>query len=363
MNLKTDAWEEFFLHDLYKVEMGNGFDKNKMDYFNPSVNFVSRVSYNNGIDDFVDYVDGVEPYNAGLLTVALGGSYLGACFVQDKPFYTAQNVAVLTPLFKEMTHTVNLFISTLVRFECKSKYYAFGRELNAHIGRDFSIKLPIISNGIPDWKFIDNYVKHLNHKPITTKIKRNTLPQLDISDWESFQIKRLFIMLNGKGITQEEIAENEGDFIAVQSSEENNGVMGKIDLDYCKLMNYSYTEKPCLTVARSGSAGFVSYQFSGCVVGDSAKILLLPDDIATETNYLFLQTLLTANRFKYSYGRKVTEDKYLNEYISLPIKHNTDGSAFVDETQRFSDDGFVPDWDFMEKYINSLPYSDRLKIE
>lgn len=29
-------------------------------------------------------------------------------------------------------------------------------------------------------------------------------------------------MLNGKGITQEEIAENEGDFVAVQSGEDNN---------------------------------------------------------------------------------------------------------------------------------------------
>ena len=103
--------------------------------------------------------------------------------------------------------------------------------------------------------------------------------------------------MNGKGITQEEIDENPGDFAAVQSAEENNGVMGKIDLDYCKSMNYTFTEKPCLTVARSGSAGFVSYQVFGCVVGDSAKILLLPDEIATETNYLFLRTLLTANRF------------------------------------------------------------------
>ncbi len=38
-------------------------------------------------------------------------------------------------------------------------------------------------------------------------------------------------------------------------------------------MGYTYTEKPCLTVARSGSAGFVSFQINGCAVGDSANIL------------------------------------------------------------------------------------------
>ncbi len=177
---------------------------------------------------------------------------------------------------------------------------------------------------------------------------------LDVQKWKSFPVNRLFTMLNGKGITQEEIADNEGDFIAVQSAEENNGVMGKIDLDYCKSMKYTYSEKPCLTVARSGSAGFVSYQAKGCVVGDSAKILLLPDDIASENVYLFLQTILTANRFKYTYGRKVTEGKYMNDVIDLPIDCKKDGTPSLDKTKRFSDDGYIPDWQFMEKYIKSL---------
>lgn len=177
---------------------------------------------------------------------------------------------------------------------------------------------------------------------------------LDVQKWKSFPVNRLFTMLNGKGITQEEITDNEGDFIAVQSAEESNGVMGKIDLDYCKSMKYTYSEKPCLTVARSGSAGFVSYQAKGCVVGDSAKILLLPDDIASENIYLFLQTILTANRFKYTYGRKVTEGKYMNDVIDLPIGYKKDGTPSLDKTKRFSDDGYIPDWQFMERYIRSL---------
>lgn len=177
---------------------------------------------------------------------------------------------------------------------------------------------------------------------------------LNVSEWKPFQVGKLFTMLNGKGITQEEIADNEGDFIAVQSGEENNGVMGKIDLNYCKQMKYTYSEKLCLTVARSGSAGFVSFQANGCVVGDSAKILLLSDDIASMEVYTFLQSVLTANRFKYTYGRKVTEDKYLNDLIDLPVLHNIDGTPFIDDTKKYSDEGYVPDWQFMEDYIKSL---------
>ena len=182
MNLDTSNWKPFLLSKLYIICMGNGFDKNKMIFDNPEINFVSRVSYNNGVDCKVEKVEYVKPYKAGLLTVALGGSYLGSCFIQEDPFYTAQNVAILEPRKKEMTHSVNLFISSLIRHESKIKYYAFGRELNSHINTDFNIKLPIkydedgtpfidesnefSENGlVPDWEFMDKYINSLHHKP------------------------------------------------------------------------------------------------------------------------------------------------------------------------------------------------------
>ena len=63
----------------------------------PTVNFVGRSSENNGVTAFVDEIEGTEPYKEGNLTVALGGEYLGSCFIQDYPFYTSQNVNVLIP--------------------------------------------------------------------------------------------------------------------------------------------------------------------------------------------------------------------------------------------------------------------------
>ena len=82
--------------------------------------------------------------------------------------------------------------------------------------------------------------------------------------------------------------------------------------------------------------------------------------MATTEHYLFIQTLLTANRFKYTYGRKVTAEKYLNDVIDLPVQHNEDGSFLIDSSHKYSDEGYIPDWEFMENYIKSLPYGDRL---
>lgn len=215
-------------------------------------------------------------------------------------------------------------------------------------------------NNEPDWEWMKNYIKSLHHNPLTTKNKSKKVMSLDINNWKTFTIGDILIMKNRKGITKEEIDENPGDFTVVQSGEENNGVLGKIDFDYCKQMQYTYSLKPCLTVARSGSAGFVSFQKYGCVVGDSAKILLLNDDVATPEHYLFLQTILLANKFKYAYGRKVTENKYLAEEIKLPVVHNSDGTLYIDATYQYSKEGYVPDWEFIDNYIKSLPYGDRL---
>lgn len=161
---------------------------------------------------------------------------------------------------------------------------------------------------------------------------------LDTSKWGTFHVGDIFTIKNGKGITKEEIENNPGDFIAVQSGEENNGCIGKIDKQYCMDCGYVVSNEACLTVARSGSAGFVSYQKNGCVVGDSAKILeLKTPDKNSDNVMLFLQGILTRLRFKYTYGRKVTYDKYASEVIKLPI----------------SDDG-SPDWNFMESYMRTL---------
>ena len=161
---------------------------------------------------------------------------------------------------------------------------------------------------------------------------------LDISNWQEFKVSDILSIYNGKGITQEEIDDNPGTLEAVQSGEENNGVLGYIDLEYCKSKGYTYTMEKCLTVARSGSAGFVAYHGDGCVVGDSAKILILKDkNNRTEYVYLFIRTILMANKYKYCYGRKVTEEKYNLEKLMLPVKEN-----------------MTPDWGYMETYISKL---------
>lgn len=180
--IKVNTWKEFYLHKLFDVSMGNGIDAISTTTDNPKYNYVSRDSNGNGVVGFVDEIEEYPPFPAGAMSLALGGSFLGSCFIQKEPFYTAQNVGVLQEKEPLSIHA-KLFIATLIRNECKIKYQGFGRELNSHFRKDFTIKLPVkMRRGefvydetkmysdqgyTPDWEWIENYMKNL---PYSDKI-------------------------------------------------------------------------------------------------------------------------------------------------------------------------------------------------
>ena len=157
--LNTQSWKYFLLKDICDISMGNKLDARDMTTDDPVYNFVGRSESDNGISLIVDKVETVEPYPAGCITVALGGS-LGSTYLQVKPFYTSQNVSVLK-FSDEVSDHAKLFLCTLIHNETLYKYFPFGRELNSHIRNDFGFTLPVNFKGEPDWQFMENYIKAL----------------------------------------------------------------------------------------------------------------------------------------------------------------------------------------------------------
>lgn len=106
----------------------------------------------------VDRIENIEPYKPGDMTLALGGHYLGSCFIQKEPFYTSQNVNVLRAR-KDISFNCKLFISTMIFKESQLYYKAFENELNRHVNKGFSILLPVDKNGDPDWGYMENFIE------------------------------------------------------------------------------------------------------------------------------------------------------------------------------------------------------------
>ncbi len=158
IDIKT--WKNFHLYDLFYIDSGSKLDKIKMKEINPTINFVGRSGINNGVTTKVDKIEGLEPYPKGYLTLSLGGAYLGSCFVQEKEFYTSQNVVVLIPK-TEMNIYVKQFICAIVFKEGNTHYRAFIDELNKHIKRDFEFPLPVKKDETIDFKYMEEYIKTL----------------------------------------------------------------------------------------------------------------------------------------------------------------------------------------------------------
>lgn len=335
MNLNIKEWKEFLVGEVFECSTTSALDINAS--VEGDIPYITRSAVNNGLTGRCGNDEKIVKGNC--ITIGAEGK---VAFYQSEDFIPG--VKIYTLRHPELNAINGMFIVTILN---RSVYlYSYGRARVVEKLKSEVIRLPVTDKKTVDWKFMEDYILSLKHKPVTTAKKR-VRAGLDTENWEEFKIGQIFNILNGKGITEEEILFNPGEFCAVQSGEENNGVMGQIDKDYCVAKKYTLTDKPCLTVARSGSAGFVSFHAQGCVVGDSAKILLLKDERhATKFVYLFLRTILMANKYKYTYGRKVTEEKYLNEKIKLPITRKNG------EIQ--------PDWSFMERYMQSLLYSDRI---
>ena len=183
--IDVSGWGEFKLVDIAKLTNGNKFDKNKMSRDNASINFVSRTGFNNGVSDFVDEIDGIEPYPEGAITLALGGS-VGSTFVQTAPFYTGQNVGVIE--FENKSFLAKQFVAAVLTKTCSIQFSAFKNEINKHFKRDLTIPLPLKSSADPsnytqddiDWDYMESFMSRFKKLAKNCVERLTSTPDCDI---------------------------------------------------------------------------------------------------------------------------------------------------------------------------------------
>ncbi|MEG1673094.1 MAG: restriction endonuclease subunit S [Alistipes sp.] len=345
-------WTEFNINTFFDISYGNKLDMCQMEETADGIHFVTRTATNNGIGGYVKVVNYAESYPARCLTVALGGS-IGSTFLQQKIFYTSQNVAVLKPKL-ELSDEVLLFVATLIQKESEKRFVAFGRELNKHIKVDFTIKLPAIKGEepiTPDWNNIELFAKKYIISILPSRSRKVFLGEYDRkpilptpislnnSKWDWFSVKDIFpIIEKCKCSNATEFLEDGDDIAYIGAKKSNNGVMRYVNYDESLI-----TKGNCIVFIGDGqgSVGYCTYQ---------------PNDFIGSTTLLagyskhlnvyvaqFLITVLDLERYRYSFGRKYKKDVIKSSRIKLPATQNGD-----------------PDWNFMENYIKSLPYSSNI---
>lgn len=329
------------ISELFEVYYGVNLELNRMQQTNDvtGINFVSRTAKNNGVSAIVKKLEGLEPIPAGMLSVAGGGSVLET-FLQPKPFYSGRDLYYLKPLI-EMTDQEKLFYCMCIK---ANKYkYSYGRQANRTL-RDILV---------PDTSEIPKEIKQVDLNRFDEASKPIIQKQmvLDVSKWKYFSIGDLFHVILGTPLHKNNMKALKIKFYDVKAdglipyvtrTGTNNGIdvfVNKDEIVSNDLDSYIAKGK-VLTIGAEGFKTF--FQESDFLTGN--KVNILQNDYLNKYNASFLSSILNkAIKNNFNYGRGLVKSRLEVVKIKLPV-----------------DEKGEPDWEFMENYIKSIPYSSSI---
>ena len=325
------------LEEIFDLWYGVNLELVNCEQVPNGIPFVSRQSIGNGIVGYVMPID-KTPNPAHTLSIAGSGSVLST-FYHDYEYYSGRDVYIAKPK-QELTKEQMIYYAYVIE---QNKYrYSFGRQANKTMK---NILVPDIDE-LPDFV---NKVSVLNcefeKEPILNeKIKLNT------DNWKWFRYDEIFDIKKGFYNKKPENDIN-GNIPFIGATFFNNGITSFHNIETIKSTsktgkdnNAPITEKifkpNCMTVSNNGSVGFAFYQPKEFTCTHDVNPLYLKHKELNVYIAMFLCTLIETDKYRWAYGRKWRPKRMPNSLIKLPV--TTEG---------------LPDWQFMEDYIKSLPYS------
>lgn len=185
---------------------------------------------------------------------------------------------------------------------------------------------------------MEDFIKSLHHKPLTTKNKLEHVRNLNTSLWKEFRIGDYFDIHPTKAIPGLSADDCVGRGVPlVVNSAENNGIAGLCDLPP--------TENGGIITFSDTTDGNTFFLQPSPFIGFAHVQGMYPKTRKWSLRELlfFSSVLMYDAKGRYNYGRKMRRDLIEETVIKLPA--DTNGN---------------PDWQFMEDYIKSLPYGDRM---
>ncbi|MDI9359154.1 MAG: restriction endonuclease subunit S [Phycisphaerales bacterium] len=183
-----------------------------------------------------------------------------------------------------------------------------------------------------------NYSTFLLSNRLTNQIKLDSFAQTEIelqtNKWQYFKLDgTLFTITGSKTMPLLELEEyGKGKYAYVTTQATNNGVEGFYDF---------YTEEGNVLTVDSAVLGYCSYQPFNFSASDHVE-KLIPKFEMNKYVGLFLVTIMNLEQYRYNYERKCSQSRMKQINIKLPAKNG------------------LPDFDYMENFIKSLPYSSSI---
>lgn len=335
MKLDIDSWIEFRLGDLFaEMYKAEAHVKGDLECFNAptekTIRFISRTEMNNGCDCYVlnNEITGIEEGNA----IAIGDT-TATSFYQSDRFVCGDHMVICRADWLNL-YTALFLISILKQEKYK---YSYGRAFKMDLISNTIIKLPSTPDNEPDWNYMEQYIKSIKHKRLSTANQgRYSSLILGVENWVEFCVGDLFEVKKGKRLTSDD--QTDGDTPYIGAIDSNNGVANYIGQG-------AIHDGNTISLSYNGSVGEAFYQPKPFWATDDVNVLYFRKENGVAFNKyiaLFICAVLRQEKYRYSYGRKWVLESMKSTIIKLPEKSGK------------------PDWCYMENYMKSLPYGDRI---
>ena len=299
------------LSELFDIE--RGVRLTKADQEPGDIPLVTAGEDNYGINGYI--LNGKSKLFKNAITVDM---FCHAVY-RDYEFYCDDNIIVLTPK-NEIKLNELLYYSLCI---CQNKYkFGYGRQLR--LSRLDEIKLPA---EVPDWVY---EVKEPDLSKYKESFSYNQTPELNTDNWQEFKLTDLFNIIKGNNATQ---SGPEKTYPYISSSSTNNGVSDYRESD-------KYHPGGLLTVSANGACMDTFYQSEDFISCSDVNVLYPKSDNFNKYNAMFFIPILELEKFRFGYGRKSSLERVKQLIIKLPATPEGE-----------------PDYQFMEDYIKTLPYS------
>ena len=312
---------------LFNVYYGHSLELNRLEKMSRKeggIAFVSRKMGDNGISAYVAPIPNIAPSPAGLLTCALGGNGVMSTFLQEEPFYSGRDVALLQPIVNMAKQQLLFYCFCLL----SNRYrFSYGRQANRTLK---NILVPSLEE-IPIYVSQTDINRYEGCDNTATIIPPAALA---LRKWKSFNLASLFDILKGQRLTKANMLPGELPYIG--ASDTSNGVTARIG-------QLAIHDGGTISVSYNGSVAEAFYQPVPYWATDDVNVLYPKGFKLTPAIALFICTIIRMEKYRFNYGRKWHLERMRESVIKLPVTKSGE-----------------PDWAYMESYIKSLPYSSQI---
>lgn len=364
MKINIQSWKPFTTKRLFS-RMENGKANQQMLEEGNDCFYVGAKKDDNGVMIHCQCDESLITKGNCIVFICNGQGSVGYANYMDVDFIGTTDI--VAGYNEHLNEYVGAFLATI--YSQERPKYSFGRKWKTHL-RDTEVKLPVQHNNdgiavmddtyrysddgyIPDWQFMEDYIKSLHYKPLTTKNKVGQAPELNVTEWKEFILTDIF-KLRGGYYNKKPEHSIDGNIPFLASTESNNGITESYSLEdiaqWDKVgnedssLNNKLFDGNCIAVTVNGSVCNAFYQPEKFTCSHDITALYLKKHTLNPYIGLFLCTMIMMDKYRWSYGRKPHDvKKFGKSIIKLPVDSNGN-----------------PDWHFMEYYIKTLPYGDRL---